>query len=97
MTPSGEALFPSASGRKCEFPSVPMSCRSPLWQFPPKAALWQHVVRVLPATSGPSRKYPEAAIEAFGVYANALRFDVLLFTIYLILYKNGSRAPKTQA
>jgi len=51
---------------------------------------------VQPARSRPSREYPEAAIEAFKVYANDLRFDVLLFTINLVLYERGSRAPKTQ-
>ena len=55
------------------------------------------MIRRNTATSGPSRKSPKAAIEAFRVYANALRFDMLLFTIYLMLYEKGSRAPETQS
>ena len=39
-------------GRLCEFSSVTDSCRLPCLQFPPITALWQHVVRVLPARSG---------------------------------------------
>src|SRR5664279_6370485 len=63
-------LPPTALGRMCEFSPVPVSCRSPRLQFLPKTALWQHVVGVLPARSGPSKKFSKAAIESFRVYAS---------------------------
>ena len=56
---------PSATGREGEFHLVPMRCRSPVRQFPPKAALWQHVVRVLPAKSGSSQIVSKAVIGGY--------------------------------
>jgi hypothetical protein len=64
----------TAIGRLFEFSSVPDSCRSPRSQFPPMTALWQHVVRVLPANSGRSR--------------TILKVDVLV--LYLGLVKAGN-------
>ena len=60
---SGDNSSPSAHGRECEFPPVPISCRSPRLQFPPKAALWQHVVRVLPAIKSHSEFFSKPAID----------------------------------
>lgn len=47
------------------------------------------------AICSPSRKCPKAAIEAYRVYADALCFDVLLFTIFSYCMKTvlGHRKP----
>ena len=66
----GVPARPSVDGREGEFPSVPMICHSPRWQFPPKAALWQHVVRVLPANSGLSS--PEKSSSPSGRYQSQI-------------------------